>query len=413
MKASRRFPRLPIIVAFGICMAGIGLCAEDRHAGLEDRPVELRDIPPLKCNATKVPGEYHTQESGYTAFSVGTDGKVYLGTARYDDYGYWISFDPKKRTFDIAVNIRELVNEHLFDINTQGKTHSKLIVASDGTIYGGTKQGHELFRTRPEIGEDPSGYPGGHLISFNPETGIRKDYGILRKQDGLMNGVLDEKRRRIYFKTEPRMHFVVYDLDTDQVLDKGRVGTWGRYIDMDAEGNVWIPNHGTITKYDVERDELIDLEVRVPQGDPPYYKPYACIAGKDGTKLYGGDLTAIQEFDLAAASDSVLPMRYVCPAVPEPFKSSKDVHTMICDKKGRIYWSARVALENAPDETLIMRYDPKSEECECLGYMVDPDTPRMQTHTSIQGSAIGPDGSFYLMCTYPYYVAHFPKLTRQ
>ena len=86
---------------------------------------------------------------------------------------------------------------------------------------------------------------------------------------------------------------------------------------------------------------------------------------------------------------------------------------MIGDKKGRIYWSARVAIEGGHDETLIMRYTPGDDDSECLGFLIDPDDPKLQTHTSIQGSAIGPDGSLFFMCTYPYFVAHFPKLTRK
>ena len=142
--------------------------------------------------------------------------------------------------------------------------------------------------------------------------GLAQDLGILRAQDGLMNGIVDHERRRIYFKTEPRMHFLIYELDTHQVIDKGRVGTWSRYIDMDDRGDVWIPNRGRMTRYDVERDELVEYKVRVPAGAPPYEKPYACVIGgggsklgadfnRRGMKLYGGDLRQIQEFDLASA----------------------------------------------------------------------------------------------------------------
>lgn len=415
--SARRSYRSWIVLLFGGVFLGLGVTnawSEDPpRASIEYRPSELADIPPLKCRSTAVPDEYSTYGSGYTAFTVGPDGTVYLGTARYYDYGYWVTFDPKRRAFDVAAKLGETLGEHLFDHNTQGKTHTKLIVGPDGIVYGGTKQGHELFTTRPEIGEEPRGYPGGHMVSYNPKTGQVRDHGIMRAQDGLMNCVLDAERKRIYFKTEPRTHFIVYDMKTNEVIDKGRVGTWGRYIDMDRAGNIWIPNHGRVTKYDVERDELFDLHVEVLGEGAPYKKAYACVTGKNGTKLYGGGLSFIQEFDLTHATEDVLPMRYVCRAVPEPFESSEDVHTMVCDEKGRIYWTARVAIESGPAETLIMRYTPGDDESECLGFLVDPDDPMLQTQTSIQGSAIGPDGSLFLMCTYPYFVAHFPKLARK
>ena len=385
---------------------------------------EVADLEPLFCWATPVPAEYANNKSGYTACVAGPDGKVYLGTANYYDYGDWLAYDPRDRSIERVVNLSRTIAENLYDINTQGKTHTQLAIGPDGRIYGGTKQGHELFATRPEIGEQAGGYPGGHLIAYDPRTGLAQDLGILRAQDGLMNGIVDHERRRIYFKTEPRMHFLIYELDTHQVIDKGRVGTWSRYIDMDDRGDVWIPNRGRMTRYDVERDELVEYKVRVPAGAPPYEKPYACVIGgggsklgadfnRRGMKLYGGDLRQIQEFDLASTASGVVPMRYVCNAVPEPFAQSSDIHTMIQDAKGRIYWTADVGQN--PKQTLIMRYDPHRGQGECLGYVVDAEfAEHRDLHNglgSIQGSAIGPDGTLYIMATYPYYILEFPRLT--
>lgn len=385
---------------------------------------EVADLQPLFCRATSVPEEYANNRSGYTAFVAAPDGKVYLGTANYYDYGYWLAYDPRDRSLQRVVDMRETVAEDLYDINTQGKTHTQLAVGPDGRVYGGTKQGHELFATRPEIGEESGGYPGGHLVSYDPATGVARDLGVLRAQDGLMNGIVDHERRRIYFKTEPRTHFLVYEMDTRQVIDKGRVGTWGRYIDMDDEGNVWIPNHGRMTQYDAERDELVEYEVRVEGEGPDYRKPYACAIGgrgskrgadfnRRGMKLYGGDTREIQEFDLARAKDGVVPMRYVCRAVPEPFEESSDIHTMIQDTQGRIYWTADVKTD--PKQTLVMRYDPRAERGECLGYIVDAEYAEHEDFQkgigSVQGSAIGKDGTLYIMATYPYYILEFPRLT--
>jgi hypothetical protein len=403
-------------------LVGLAACSAQALEKLEGTVPEkfeqpgLAGLEPLFCRFTPVPETYHTDKSGYTAFTVGPDGKVYLGTARYYDYGYWLAYDPADRSFEPVVDIHITVAEDLYDVNTQGKTHTDLAVGPDGKIYGGTKQGHELFQTRPEIGEQAAGYPGGHLISYDPATGVAQDLGVLRAQDGLMNCVIDPIRRRIYFKTEPRTHFLIYEIDTHQVIDKGRVGTWGRYIDMDGQGNVWIPNHGRMTKYDVDRDELMEFDVHVAGDGPPYQKPYACVIGgkgaERGMKLYGGDFSQIQEFDLIRAAGGVLPMRYVCRAVPEPYEESSDIHTMIRDKKGRIYWTADV--KGDPKPLLIMRYDPESEKTECLGYTVDVEWGDHEDAKggigSIQGSAMGEDGTLYIMGTYPYYVLEYPQL---
>lgn len=414
--------RPPGIRLFSVLMVGLSLSgwgafvwAEPPEVPARLRQPEVAGLKPVFCRATPVPEQYHNQKSGYTAFCVGPDGKVYLGTARYYDYGYWLAFDPKDQNFTPVVDIRLAAGEDLYDVNTQGKTHTKLVVGPDGKIYGGTKQGHELFATRPEIGEQRGGYPGGHLLAYDPVTGVAQDFGVLRPQDGLMNCVIDPQRRRIYLKTEPRTHFLIYEMDTHQVIDKGRVGTWSRYIDMDGKGNVWILNKDRVTKYDVEADELVEFTVQVEGDGPPYRKPYACIIGGQADVrnmvLYGGDLQAIQEFDLDRARDGVLPMRYVCPAVPAPYEESADIHAMNRDAKGRIYWPAKV--KGSPEQLLIMRYDPDQKQSECLGYAVDPELEKwsdVSNHVNIQGSAFAKDGTLYLMATYPYYVLEFPQL---
>ena len=405
-----------MLLAFAVAPHAHGLGPLTGEVPEKLQQPEVANLKPLFCRFTPVPEAYHNEKSGYTAFEVGPDGKVYLGTARYYDYGYWLAYDPKDRSFTPVVDLRVTVAEDLFDVNTQGKTHTDLAVGPDGKIYGGTKQGHELFQTRPEIGEQAGGYPGGHLVSYDPATGVAQDLGVLRSQDGLMNCVMDPERRRIYFKTEPRTHFLIYEMDTHQVIDKGRVGTWARYIDMDGEGNVWIPNHGRFTKYDVATDQLMEFDVAVEGDGPPYRKPYACVIGGAGgqrnMKLYGGDVERIQEFDLARAANGVLPMRYVCRAVPEPYERSSDIHTMIRDKKGRIYWQADV--KGNPKLLLVMRYDPSTNESECLGYTVDVEWDQHESSQngigSVQGSAMGEDGTLYLMGTYPYYVLEYPQL---
>jgi hypothetical protein len=62
-----------------------------------------------------------------------------------------------------------------------------------------------------------------------------------------------------------------------------------------------------------------------------------------------------------------------------------------------------------------MRYDPSSGKGECLGYIVDAEFAQHEDlHNgmgSIQGSAIGEDGTLYIMATYPYYILAFPQLT--
>src|SRR5205814_10008813 len=142
----------------------------------------------------------------------------YVGSARYGGYGWLLRFKPPVADapgsplfMDKVVNMQQLTGERLQGINTQGKIHAKILVGADGKVWFASKQAHEVFDTRPEF-EDPDGYPGGHLCYFDPKTGFSRSLGILQKQEGLMAGAIDDARGRLYYRSEPRDHFRVYDL---------------------------------------------------------------------------------------------------------------------------------------------------------------------------------------------------------
>ena len=71
-------------------------------------------------------------------------------------------------------------------------------------------------------------------------------------------------------------------------------------------------------------------------------------------------------------------------------------------------------LKGEPKLLLIMRYDPAAGNSECLGYTVDIEWKAHENAQkgigSVQGSALGEDGTLYIMGTYPYYILEYPRL---
>src|SRR5262249_7690559 len=160
------------------------------------------------------------------------DGKVYVGGTRYGGYAWLLRFDPVRGTMfmEKVVNVQQLTGERLVGINTQGKIHGLIVIGPDGRIWFVTQQAHEIFSTRPEYGIEPEGYPGGHLCYYDPRTGFSRSVGILKKQEGLMGGVMDEKRQRLYYRTEPKNILISYDVKTGAVREHGHVGAACRYM---------------------------------------------------------------------------------------------------------------------------------------------------------------------------------------
>ncbi|HTU18688.1 MAG TPA: hypothetical protein VMG10_11555 [Gemmataceae bacterium] len=392
-----------------------------------ERPAEL------PCRIVFAPQGTTTDGTGYTAIEVGKDGKVYVGAARYGDYAWLLRFDPAKKPLfmDKVVSLRQLTGERRSGINTQGKIHSKILVGADGRVWFASKQAHEIFDTRPEYGEDPDGFPGGHLCYFNPKTGFSRSVGILKKQEGVVAGAIDDRRGKLYYRSEPKNVFLIYDIATGEVRERGHLGASCRYMAMDRDGAVYTVGRGaTLCRYDPKTDYVEDLAVKV-QGEGGYSPPYVVTIGANG-KLYGLGISHpwIMEFDIAHVKMGAFPevtMHNVAPASP-PGYPVQDIHAAVFGKDGKLYFPLNTTgpLEKggkAEPHLRLMRFDPASGKSESLGVprLLDFDEEKVKhVYTRpakfrlfyMQGAAIGADGSLYLMGIYPQlHVACFPKLT--
>jgi sugar lactone lactonase YvrE len=387
----------------------------------------------LDCRVVFAPQGTTTDGSGYTAIEVGTDGKVYVGAARYGGYAWLLRFDPAAHPvfMDKLVSMKQLTGEHRQGINTQGKIHAKIVVGADGRVWFASKQAHEIFDTRPEYGEDPNGFPGGHLCYYDPKTGFSRSMGILKKQEGLMGGVIDDERGKLYYRSEPKNNFLVYDLKTGDVRDCGHVGAVCRYMARDRAGAVYTPGRGTyLACYDPQTGYVEDLAIKV-EGKGGYLAPYVIAMGPGG-KLYGAAAGHpwLMEFDVDRIKRGAFPevvVRSVAAAAPVGMPV-QDIHAAVFGKDGRLYYPLNTHGPltrggKAEPHLRIMRFDPATKRVETVGVpnVVGLDEARVKhVYTRpakyvlqyMQGAAVGPDGSLYLMAIYPQLnVACFPRLT--
>jgi hypothetical protein len=426
----------------------------------------LASLPRLQCQIAFAPEGTTTDGSGYTAIEVGKDGKVYVGSARYGDYGWLLRFDPRSSSppyeggvgggtkpldtkpppqpilpkggsrspfMEKVASLRDLTGERLAGINTQAKIHAKIVVGHDGRIWFASKQGHEIFDTRPEY-DDPDGYPGGHLCWYDPKTGHSRSMGILMSREGLQGGVIDAKRNRIYLRSEPKNHFLVYDIGTGEVQDRGHVGAACRYMAIDASGVVWTVGRGkTLCRYDPVTNYVEEVPILVDptSAAPEYTPPYVIALGPNG-KLYGAGTSHawIMEFDVENASakpQAAVTMRNIAPAAPQGLPVS-DIHAGVFGKDGRFYYPLLTtfpATENAKAEQrlILMRFDANTKQTVAVGVpeiagfdeeQVKSTYPRPAPHKldHIQGMAVGDDGTLFMMDIYPQLnVVWFPRLT--
>jgi hypothetical protein len=430
-------------LADGTILAGerdrIGRLVRFGKPPVKDKPTSRRpaakslsakvELPPLDFRVVFAPAGTTTDGSGYTALEVGKDDKVYVGAARYGGYAWLLRFDPASKPvfMDKVVSLRDLTGEDRSGINTQGKIHAKILVGADGRVWFASKQAHEVFDTRPEYGDDRDGFPGGHLCYFDPRTGFSRSLGIPVKQEGLMGGAIDDARGRLYYRSEPKNHFLVYDLKANRWRDRGNVGAMGRYMAVDVGGAIYtVGRDGYLCRYDPANDYVEDLRIEV-QGEGDYVPPYVIAMGPNN-KLYGlaGGHPSVMEFDTDKIRSGPFPtitMRNVAPAAPAGL-SADDIHAGVFGHDGRLYFPVNTT-DPATHKPLliIMRFDPKTSKSEPVGVprVIDFDESKVKAAYTrdakfelryMQGAAVGADGSLYLMGIYPQlHVACFPRLT--
>jgi hypothetical protein len=134
----------------------------------------------------------------------------------------------------------------------------------------------------------------------------------------------------------------------------------------------------------------------------------------------------VMEFDtdkVRAGPFPTVTMRNVAPAAPAGL-SADDIHAGVFGHDGRLYFPVNTTDPATHKPLLVlMRFDPKGGKSEAVGVprVTDFDEAKVKaTYTRdakfelryMQGAAVGPDGSLYLMGIYPQlHVACFPKLT--
>jgi hypothetical protein len=154
---------------------------------------------------------------------------------------------------------------------TQCKIHYSMVVGDDGVMYGAT------HLSGPAVGEvsynpwatfdDPErSFVGAPLFAFDTRQERLLWAEMLIPWEGCRCLALDRKRRRLYAVGYPRDHFYVYDLDTRERRDLGRIGSVNpQAIWLDAAGCAWTTgDFGELLFLAPDDDELTATDLAAP-----------------------------------------------------------------------------------------------------------------------------------------------------
>jgi hypothetical protein len=326
---------------------------------MSESPLPAADEPArdwLLGRAYKLPSECTNQESGYFSIVAGQNGRLYIGAAKYGVNAFLIEFDPKAEKSTVVVDVMKTINSNATGFAAQAKIHTRNNVGASGKIYFGSKQGY------PEKGEKREDYPGGYAFTFDPKTGKTEEFGIAKKQDGIISVTPDEAHGVAYVSTcsddRPidHTHFMVLDLKKKTYRDFGDMEHAYAFIVVDHKGRALHPKRGgSIARYDSEADKLEILHVTVDKADPPkaFTKDDAILnweVAPDRKTLYAVEMTTNQlyAFDLTVRGDTI-PGRKLGDLLPKA--KGTDCRAMCVGPDGKV-WAA-VTEQGLPEGALL------------------------------------------------------------
>lgn len=248
--------------------------------------------------------ETHNMESGYFSLCEGLDGRMYVGTAKYQVNAYLVEFDPATEQQQTVIDVHDLCGLTDEGYAAQAKIHTRNDVGQSGKIYVGSKQGYR------EEG-DESEYPGGYVMTYDPASEQGENLGMPYPAEGVIDTVADESRGLIYVVTCEEQHWMLYETATPAYTELGPLLTpyattlidgWGRAnaLTEDFQLAQYDPDRRQMTI----RDIMVDGELFVREG--PYSIPTWRLAadGRTAYLILLNDLDLI-EIDLLSAGDTV------------------------------------------------------------------------------------------------------------
>ena len=216
------------------------------------------------------------------------NGKIYIGVCGELTGGlsvFLVEYDPETEKTEYLMEVGEALGRSARSGATPiSKVHYGMIPGHDGKLYCATHfSGPPVTDVvwRPwQTWDDPVRMACGLcLFTYDTATGELKNLGSICPNEGCRAAGFAEKRRLMYIATWPRNHFVVFNVDTMECYDAGRMGNTNPLsIWTDEQENGYTVNDlGGILRYDADERRLHETGARIPKS--PFCKGERGIYG--------------------------------------------------------------------------------------------------------------------------------------
>jgi len=349
----------------------------------------------------------------FSAMAAHPNGRIYLGTSiKGRKFAHLVELDPSTGQVRGVADMLKVTGQTDKEMVPQSKIHTQIVVDKRGRLWFGTWA--EEFRNT----SFRNGYPGGHLVSYDPKTALAVDHGILvgpRVEEpkkvsdyGLYLIALDINRDRneLYILTGDEIRLLVYDITTGQHFTAGIIDGpaenlvhYGiRDLKVAADGNVYIFDHwGRIIRYDPERKKLEPLDLWIPGGNGQVMGlPFQVGINRSRTRIYGAGASGHRLFELDVSPGKPPRVVDLGPAY-EAFTGLETpslslVHAVVVAADDRVVYPSTGGKRGE-----LFMYDPVSGMRSHLGSMRVANVDSSQPVYASGGWAgcLAPDGTIY------------------
>jgi len=238
-------------------IAGLFLVAASKPANAQKSAITEKNVAFIEY--PDFPEAHSTWGSiGYNAAS----NTVHIGVTNHRNNIGLYTYDAAKNLMKLNGFVKDMA--HLREYQWQGKIHSKIVAAPDGSVYFSTDGGE----SREEyLMEHPQGYAGGFFMKWDPKTGSVQNLGIGMQYESIKDVDIDPKTGTMYGITYPQAHFLVYNPAKNQMRDLGRLASSHvpRVLFTDWWGNCYYVDwRQRLVKYEKNSDSLVFARERLP-----------------------------------------------------------------------------------------------------------------------------------------------------
>ena len=316
--------------------------------------------------AHRIPRETTSEESGYFSLVAGQDGKLYIGTAKYQENAYLVEFTPGSGRMKIVVDVNKVIGSGARDFASQSKIHTRNQVGRSGKIYFGSKQGYPRKKEARDV------YPGGYPMVYDPRTGKTRAYPIPIPHQGIISITPDESRNIAYVSTcsderpVESTHFMILNLQDGTYRDLMDCRHMYAFIVLDNRGRAYHPVlGGKIARYDPARQQLELLSQRVDGAPPtaqshlaaPQSHPINWEISPDRKTLYAVAMSSnsLYRYDLTGTGQELQATR-IGPLVSKATKT--DCRALCVSPTGTVWAGVAATLPGQSQQLRIISYHP-------------------------------------------------------